>query len=286
MTLIVQGKSKKKKSKKYFKDSFRQTINPKGLVQDKHLKLRKYGKVRYRTSKKYYSLLNSDEIKINNITISRENGKYYASINIEYDNTKTFKSTNKRVGFDTNSNRNGVLVDNYGRKIQFDINYENQMIKYLNKRLSRCETSSRNFNCIKSRLNKYYDKRKNKLNDLCHKLTHSLVRDYDVVVFEKGCVDILKNLCKSEQNIQFPLGRLIEILKYKYEWYKPEGEVCFVNPQNTSRQCSICGGLNDGLKINDRSWVCSHCGAVLDRDTNAAQNILNRWGNGDSLSVC
>lgn len=274
------------KSKKYSKDSFKQTISPTGLVQDKHLRLKKYGKIRYRTSEEYYNLLNSDDIKINNVTISMENGKYYASINVEYDNTKEFILTNKSVGFDTNSNRHGVLVDNYGNKVKYNINHENQMIKYLNKRLSRCQSGSRNFNRIKSRLNKYYDKRKNKLTDLCHKLSYDLVRDFDVVVFEKGCVNILKNLCKSEQNIQFPLGRFIEMLKYKYSWYKSDGEVCFVNPKNTSRKCSVCGGLNDGLKINQRSWVCSHCGAVLDRDINAAQNILNRWNNGDSLSVC
>ena len=43
----------------------------------------KYGKIRYRTSKKYTNTLNRTNIKINNVTISQENGKYYASINIE-----------------------------------------------------------------------------------------------------------------------------------------------------------------------------------------------------------
>lgn len=273
------------KSKKYSKNSFRQTISNNGLVQDKHLRLRKYGTIRYRTSEEYYELLNSEDIKINNVTISYENGKYYASINVDYDNFKEFKLTNKNVGFDVNSNRYGVLVDNYGNKVKFDIDHENQMIKKLNRMLSRCQTGSRNFNSIQKRLQKYCDKRKNKLNDFCHKLSHGFVKEYDTVVFEKGCVNILKNLCKSEQNIQFPLGRFIEMLKYKYGWYKPDGEVVFVNPQYTSRQCSFCGGLNDGLKINDRSWVCSHCGVVLDCDVNAAQNILNRWDDGDSLSV-
>lgn len=67
--------------KKNTRLSFRQTI-ANYPVQNKHLKLRKYGLIRYRTSKEYYQLLNSN-IKINNITITCDNGKYYAILNIE-----------------------------------------------------------------------------------------------------------------------------------------------------------------------------------------------------------
>lgn len=267
------------KSKKHSKDSFRQTISPTGLIQDKHLQLRKYGKVRYRTSKKYYGLLNSNEIKINNITISFENNKYYASINIECDNNLRFKETNKNIGFDVNSNKNGVLVDNYGNKIKYNINHENQMIKKLNKMLSRTQQGSRNFNKIKNRLYKQYNKRKNKLNNLIHNLSKQLVKNYDNIVFEKNCVNILKELCKSEQNVQFPLYRFLLMLEYKFKWYKPNGKVIFVDPKNTSKTCSICDSLNDGLKINQRKWVCRNCGVELDRDSNAAQNILNKYIN-------
>ena len=69
-------------TKKNTKNSFRQTIRKdKPLVMGKYLHLRKYGKIRYRTSKKYTNTLNSTNIKINNVTINQENGKYYASIN-------------------------------------------------------------------------------------------------------------------------------------------------------------------------------------------------------------
>ena len=43
----------------------------------------------------------------------------------------------------------------------------------------------------------------------------------------------------------------------------------------SSRMCE-CGYRNDGLTLADRQWVCPQCGAVHDRDLNAARNILRR----------
>ncbi|WP_394349895.1 zinc ribbon domain-containing protein, partial [uncultured Methanobrevibacter sp.] len=52
---------------------------------------------------------------------------------------------------------------------------------------------------------------------------------------------------------------------------------------NTSRTCHHCGHINKELKVKTRNWKCQKCGKILDRDINAAINILNRWFNGDSL---
>jgi len=42
----------------------------------------------------------------------------------------------------------------------------------------------------------------------------------------------------------------------------------------TSKKCGVCGELNRDLKLKNRNWKCPHCGAVLDRDLNAAKNIF------------
>ena len=39
--------------------------------------------------------------------------------------------------------------------------------------------------------------------------------------------------------------------------------------------CHNCGWVNEGLKLSDRQWVCPHCGEIIDRDINAAKNILS-----------
>ncbi|NJM06801.1 transposase [Candidatus Gracilibacteria bacterium] len=54
--------------------------------------------------------------------------------------------------------------------------------------------------------------------------------------------------------------------------------VILVDPRNTSKTCSGCGHLFEGLTLQDR-WVdCPQCGLSLDRDHNAAVNIKNRGG--------
>ena len=155
-------------SKKNTRLSFRQTIAD-YPVQNKHLKLRKYGFIRYRTSKKYYQLLNS-HIKINNITITCDNGKYYAILNIET-KIEQWPITNQTKGYDLNSNKNHFLVSSTGEKYQFNVNRENQMIKKLNISLSTKKKGSRAFKKIQKRLHKWYDKRTNKLNDYIRKLS-------------------------------------------------------------------------------------------------------------------
>ena len=84
--------------------------------------------------------------------------------------------------------------------------------------------------------------------------------------------------------MMFPLSRFIKRLKDKFQLYKPEADgVQFVKPHNTSRKCRHCGHINKELKVKTRNWKCQKCGKTLDRDINAAINILNRWFNGDSL---
>ena len=70
-------------------------------------------------------------------------------------------------------------------------------------------------------------------------------------------------------------------LKYKCEWHNKR--LIVVNPHNTSKKCNKCGYINKELTLADREWTCPKCGSVLDRDINAACNILNRWNHGDSL---
>lgn len=268
-------------SKKHTRLSFRQTVTS-NLVQGKHLKLRKYGLIRYRTSKEYTQLLNSD-IKINNITVSCDNGKYYAMLNIESP-IEVWEHTNQFKGYDLNSNKNGFLVSNTGEKYSFDIDSENQRIKQLNKALSTKQKGSRGFKRIQHKLQRVYDKRTNKLNDFIQKLSTILVKENDTIVIEDNW-DGIKILIGGEQNMVFPLMQFQEMIRYKFEWYKVDCTgLVKVNPKWTSKMCHYCGSINTELTCDIREWVCPVCGNILDRDINASINILNRWDDGDCLS--
>lgn len=268
-------------TKKNNRLSFRQTVT-KNLVQGNHLKLRKYGLIRYRTSKEYIDLLNSD-IKINNITISCDNDRYYAILNIETP-IEEWKKTGKAKGFDLNSNKNGFLVSNTGEKYRFNIDSENQRIKRLNRSLATKKKGSKSFKRIQKRLWKSYDKRTNKLNDFCQKLSTKLVKGLDTIVIENNWNGI-KILISGEQNMVFPLMRFKEMLRYKFDWYKPNADGVYeVNSAYTSQICHTCGSINSTLTCDNREWTCINCQSVHNRDINAAINILNRWDDGDCLS--
>ena len=43
----------------------------------------------------------------------------------------------------------------------------------------------------------------------------------------------------------------------------------------SSKTCHNCGHVYKDLKLNERKWICPHCKSLIDRDYNAAQNILD-----------
>lgn len=71
----------------------------------------------------------------------------------------------------------------------------------------------------------------------------------------------------------WPFRQLQQRVAYKAAWAGVQVE--FVNPRNTSKTCSKCGFINRKLKVTEREWQCP-CGAILDRDLNAAINIERR----------
>ena len=269
-------------SKKENRNSFRQTIPAnKKIINKNKLSLRRYGEVRFRTSPEYMELLNSSDIKFNNVTIAYDGIHYYAIINITTDLPENLPLTGEKIGCDINSNINGWLVTSDDVKEFFDINHEIQMIKHINRLMSRCRKLSRRWKKLQKRLQKWYNKRTNKLKDYIEKLTYNLVKEYDVIVFEENYATI-KILIGGEQNMVFPLSQFIQRLKNKFELYKPQAEgVVFVDAKNTSKTCHHCGHIKQELEVKTRNYVCLKCGKTLDRDINASINILNRWFNGD-----
>ncbi|EQD59683.1 protein containing Transposase, IS605 OrfB, partial [mine drainage metagenome] len=60
--------------------------------------------------------------------------------------------------------------------------------------------------------------------------------------------------------------------------YKAESAgicVVMVDPRHTSQKCSRCGNIKHDLKLSDRIYHCNICDLTIDRDLNAAINVLN-----------
>ena len=81
-----------------------------------------------------------------------------------------------------------------------------------------------------------------------------------------------RNLSRSIHEIGW--GKLIEMIKYKAQWYGRE----FVQIDRwfpSSKKCNVCGEINHDLGRSEREWECPHCQTILQRDVNAAKNILD-----------
>lgn len=118
----------------------------------------------------------------------------------------------------------------------------------------------------------------NKRTNFAHQESRKLVNAYGVIVLEKlAVVDMMSNhilvfgnkLNKSIADVAW--SQLAQFTAYKAE---DAGRLFLqVDPRNTSKKCSRCGSIVP-KDLNVRIHDCPHCGLVLDRDHNAAINIL------------
>lgn len=141
-------------------------------------------------------------------------------------------------------------------------------------RLSKKKLRSKNRNSQRIIVAKVHRTIRNQRKDFAHKTSKKLVDEYDRIVFEDLQVqNMVKNhhLAKSISDAGWL--QLINFTKTKAEYAGKIVEL--VNPRNTSQNCSSCGNLVQ-KDLSVRIHSCPFCGLVLDRDHNAAINILGR----------
>lgn len=84
---------------------------------------------------------------------------------------------------------------------------------------------------------------------------------------------MMKNRHLSSSIAKQCFYEFIRQMRYKCEWNGIE----FVQAPRmypSSRTCSCCGAIKRDLKLNDRTYVCNDCGLTIDRDYNAAINLM------------
>jgi putative transposase len=125
-------------------------------------------------------------------------------------------------------------------------------------------------------LNHIHRRIANRRRDFAHKVSRGLVNGNQVIIFEN--LDIAemqqgttKTISKGIADVAW--GQVVDFTAYKAAW---AGRTWIkVNPRGTTQGCSACGEMvPKGLSV--RVHRCQHCGLVLDRDENAARNILSR----------
>ena len=280
------------KSKKHDKKAFRIQNNGNIKIKDNTIVLPKLGEVYYRTSKKYREKLK--KVKINNVTIKIENGKYYAVFNIKTE-IQDFNKTNETVGIDLGM-RTLATLDNELKIANLDVKYEESMIKKYQKRLSRQKYNSNRYKNTLKTYWKWIDKKKNKIHDYYQKITTEIVKKYDIIILEDlNIKGMFQNPHNGPKLQRIAWKKFVEMIKYKAEIYgKTFRQISRWFP--SSKICSNCGYYHKDLKY-ETEWQCPQCQKRHDRDVNAAKNILkqglidlidetmNLWDRGDSTVI-
>ncbi|MFZ3166251.1 MAG: transposase [Candidatus Methanoperedens sp.] len=144
-------------------------------------------------------------------------------------------------------------------------------------KLSRKKKRSNNRAKQRIKVAKVHRTIRNQREDFAHKTSKILVDTYDKIVFEDLQIqNMVQNhhLAKSISDAGW--SQMIQFTTYKAEYAGKIVEL--VNPRDTSQNCSSCG-TKVPKSLSMRVHKCPNCGLVLDRDHNAAINILQRSKN-------
>jgi putative transposase len=113
-----------------------------------------------------------------------------------------------------------------------------------------------------------------------HQASARLLRDYDVIAIEALEVKGLARSTLAKDIHDASWAKFISFLRYKAA--KAGTRLIEVDPRNTTQDCSGCGAKVP-KELGDRQHECPQCGLSIDRDLNAARNILTRAGVGPCL---
>lgn len=210
---------------------------------------------------------------IKSYTISKtKTNKYYVAIKVEWEEEdKPLKLDLKQsIGLDYSSKH--FYIDSQNIKADYPKFYrmEEQKLKKESRKLSKCVLHSKNWEKQRLRFARAHEKVANCRSDWLEKLSCQIAKEYDVVCIEDlNMRAISQCLTLAKSTLDNGWGMFVNMLNRKVKklvkvdkWFP------------SSKLCPKCGTINKKLTLKDRTWVCS-CGAVLDRDFNAANNILN-----------
>jgi len=209
-------------------------------------------------------------------TLSKKpSGKYFVSITVETEHIP-YISTNKQVGVDLGIKDLAICSD--GTKysnIKTTNNHKNKLT-YEQRQLSKKAKGSNSRWRQRVRVARIHERIFNIRHNHLHQVSSSIVRENQTICMESlAVVNMMKNHCLAKAIADVSWGELIRQIKYKSEW----NERAFIQIDRffpSSKTCNKCKFIKDGLTLKDRKWICPSCGSELDRDINAAKNILEQ----------
>ena len=260
----------KYKSKKIHHFSYRTNATNGNIAYcGKYIKLPKLGMVKTRTK-----LI--PQGRILNATISQESiGKYYVSLCCTDVEIPKLEKMGNEIGIDLGIKAfavtsNGDSISN-PKYLQKSIN----KLARLQRELSRKTRGGSNWNKARIKVARLQEHIVNQRTDFLQKSSIKLIRENDVICIENLQVKNMIRNHKLARNIaDVSWSEFTRQLQYKADWYGKT--IIKVDKWYASSQiCSCCGNQFPITKdLSVREWICPNCHTALDRDGNAARNIL------------
>lgn len=226
-------------------------------------------------------------------------GRYFVSFMVE-EHVEQLPASAKSVGIDVGLKDLIVTSDGAKSGNPRHLNRYRRRLKLAQRRLSRKRKGSNRWKKQKQRVARIHARTADARADFQHKLTTGLIREHGVIAIEdlnvrgmtagaKGTAEapgkkVAQKAGLNRAILDAGFGEIRRQLEYKAQFY---GRTIVLADRfaPTSKTCSECGAYQADMSLEVRTWTCPDCGAVHDRDTNAARNILAMAAGGRLVDV-
>lgn len=219
--------------------------------------------------------------KIMSYTVSRQGDNWYVSVQyqMEEDPRPTCENPTSAIGIDVGVAHSITCSDGQIYQIA-DTEKLRRKLKYQQRYLSRSNKKSNNHKKYLRKVRRTVEHIQSKVQDSIHKATTAIVKNHGIVVVEdlniKGMKEKKHTKSRaSRRNIQNAcMSEILRQLSYK-------AQQCFKVDRffPSSQLCSKCGHQQK-MPVQKRLYVCPECGQTIDRDLNAALNMLHEYISG------
>lgn len=211
---------------------------------------------------------------IKTLTLKREaSGKWYAILTAEEKPKPPAENNGSRVGIDLGLADFAVISNGAVIKNPRHLRKYEKLLKKKQQDLSFRKKGSQNRKKAKHRLAVVHEKVRNTRNDFLHKLSRHLVNAHSFIALEDLDSAAMSQQAYGKSINDAGWSEFTNMLSYKAE--SAGSRVVFVNPADTTKKCSSCGGTVR-KELWERHHNCPSCGLSISRDLNAALNILAR----------
>ncbi|ENA1762829.1 transposase, partial [Yersinia ruckeri] len=262
-------------------DSFRYPQGVKLDQDNSRISLPKLGWISYRNSRQVVG-------EVKNVTVSQSCGKWFVSIQTEYEVSEPQHESTSMVGLDAGVARLATLSDGTVFEPVNSFKSNQNKLARLQRVMSRKVKFSNNWKKAKSKVQKLHSRIANIRRDYLHKVSTTISKNHAMIVIEDLKV---ANMSKSAAgtvsqhggNVRAKSGlnrsildqgwyELRRQLEYKQLWRG--GQVLAINPAYTSQKCACCGHTAKENRQSQSQFACLECGYTENADINGARNIL------------